>query len=500
MIKNSSKRFIENYFDVEKNLQNIPFIVIGYFSLHIILRFLLSPNLEVDEAQFVGATDFQLLYGNSHPPLYNWIVRIFLEATNWNWALSLPLVKNLILMAMYLLAFDLTLRITNSYVSASTIILAFLLLPQIVWQSQITLAHSVLVAFGCIAFLHAIILVINNPDWRNYLWLGIAASIGVLSKFHFIIFCLSILAVISYQEKIRRLFVFRNVLLSFGIFFILTLPILIAVILNLTQSTKRISKLYRESAFSYFDLPYVGIDGGMSFFGAFFAWCGPLLVFYLVMYFLKNINEVKFQSDLESKEGICRYIFFYSSLLSAGIFLVIIFIADMHFVHERYLTPILLSLPFWFLLVYSLKNDRPVLRIIARLIAFIMIGVLIGSNAMVMLGKHSLSFPYKEFAQGIGKKFGKKNIRILAARDRDAGNIVINISGAKMVDLNVFSPNEFVLVWRSNKKSVPIYLFKNSRKKYIAVSEVYSQSKPYYYFSGARADFFAQKYIVANSK
>ena len=468
-----------------------PYVLCGYFLLHFIVRIFISPNLEVDEAQFVGSTDFQLLYNNSHPPLYNWLVRVMLELTGWSWSIALPLLKNILLLGMYLLAFDLIYRISKSHVSAVTVVLTFLLLPQIVWQSQVTLAHSVLVAFACVALLHSLVLVVQKGRWKDYIWLGLATVIGIFAKFHFLIFCVAIILVFASNSDMRKHFSWKKTSLSFSIIFLLTLPIFLSVIFNLSQSTARMKKLYRESVFSSFDLPYVGVDGVLSFFGAFFAWCGPLLVFYLVMQLLKRISiESPIYPDAETNFFV--KLFGLTSVIASLIFITAVFFADMHFVHERYLTPVLMAFPFWFVLRFPFSNEVAVSSGLIRLVSIIMIGVLIGSSAMVMFGKHSLSYPYDEFAKGLEEKFGT-GIHILAARDRDYGNLVKNISGAMVVHTSD-TPKHLVLVWRKHREKVPNHLIEALGKSYKPSTEVFSQEGSYYYFSGYKAKLFGLKF------
>ncbi len=69
-----------------------PWLVIGYIAALFVLRLTLSPFVEWDEAQFPGNVHLALTYGNSHPPLFNWLVRGALEATGWNWPIAVGLV------------------------------------------------------------------------------------------------------------------------------------------------------------------------------------------------------------------------------------------------------------------------------------------------------------------------------------------------------------------------------------------------------------------------
>ncbi|MEM6849942.1 MAG: glycosyltransferase family 39 protein, partial [Pseudomonadota bacterium] len=108
--------------------------VVAYVVLLMVLRLSLSPYLEIDEAQFFGQVDFRLVYANSHPPLYNWVLRLVLEATGWSWALSVALVKGVLLAAIHLLVFDTARRIGGVPAGVGALAVAALC-PQISWMA-----------------------------------------------------------------------------------------------------------------------------------------------------------------------------------------------------------------------------------------------------------------------------------------------------------------------------------------------------------------------------
>ena len=59
---------------VERIAQIVPFAILIYFAIQMVLRLAISENLEMDEAEIAGHGMFALGYGNSNPPLYDWIV------------------------------------------------------------------------------------------------------------------------------------------------------------------------------------------------------------------------------------------------------------------------------------------------------------------------------------------------------------------------------------------------------------------------------------------
>ncbi len=468
-----------------------PYIVLAYFALHFLTRIVLSTNLEVDEAQFVGDTGFQLLYGNSHPPLYNWLVRIVLELTNWHWHVAIPLLKAAILGSTYLLAFDLTKRLTKSNISATLAVISFLLMPQIIWQSQVTLAHTVLATFSTIATLHAITLVVQKNRLLSYLWLATALAIGTLAKFHFLIFVAAFIVAVCTIPSIRKLVHKGKALLAMLFFTALTAPSLIAAAQNLKQSTQRMNKLLNpETTTVWYDLPYIGVDGLLSLITAFAASMGLVLLIAIITYIHHRPSKLEKGNTLRQS---CATLFWRSSAISLGIFALIVLFSDMHMVHERYITPFLIPLPFALILFWKME-DIPVAT--GRLMifgAFMMLAALIGANGMFMYGKHALAYPYQQFAEGLKKQFGN-DINIKTLRGRDFSNLVIYI---KKKGQNRFIPDhkEVIAVWRSNSKTIPVTLRKKLGKQYRQASPVFSQTASYIFTSGPYVTMRAQRFI-----
>ena len=227
---------------VETIAQHLPFWMGGYFLVLFIVRVLMSSNIGLDDAQMVGATDFQLFYHNSHPPLYNWLARIFLEITGWNWALSTAALKYILLFGFFFLVWDLARRITDNPFSILLVSISFLLVPQIVWESQVRLSHSVLVMLGSIATLHAVVRIVQSGRWYDFIWFGLACVIGTLAKFNFLLFLVSVVLVILLNPDLRRYFRRGHVLLSAGIYALFAGPVLVYVILNLDTASQRVKK------------------------------------------------------------------------------------------------------------------------------------------------------------------------------------------------------------------------------------------------------------------
>ncbi|MBJ3776830.1 glycosyltransferase family 39 protein [Acuticoccus mangrovi] len=361
--------------------------ILFYVGLVMAVRLSLSPFLEIDEAQFMGAVDLRLVYGNSHPPLYNWLVRGALELTGWNWPLSVALVKGSLLAATHLLTFDAARRVAG--VAGGVVALAAAaLMPQVSWMSAHTLAHSVLVMAAAAGVVHATVLIAARPSPAAFAWLGLAAGVGALGKYNIAFLIVPLAVAVAATPAIRRSFATPAAWLAPVVFVLLAGPALVAAALHLGASTERLEKLYVESGLTgALDVPFVGFDGFLSLLLAILASAGLVLAALIV-------GGRRPAGEAAAVERVLTLTLFIGLALAA----VGVLAADVHLVRERYLTPLLVTVP----LIAALELGRWRWRglfVAAGVAAFL--AVPIGIVAMTMLDKHRFARPYQAVGDAI---------------------------------------------------------------------------------------------------
>jgi len=405
--------------------RRVPLLIVLYVLALLVLRLSFSAYLEIDEAQFVGRVDLRLVYENSHPPLYNWLLRGVLELTGWNWALSSALVKYALLGGFHLLIWD-TARRLGGRRAGLLAVAASGLLPQIVWMSAHTLAHSIMVMAGVAATVNAMARLCDRPTRGGYVWLGVAAALGALAKYNFLLFFLPFLGVLLSSARLRPLVFRRDALLGVGVFGALVTPVAIAAIRDLAASTERIRRLYDVDAdLVWYDLPGVGMDGLLSLFVAALAWAGPaILVWVIARSDDRRRGALAQPVDHPLLTAIAR-----TMLASVAILGVIVLAADMHSVAERYLTPLLAPLPIW--LATARPLGRPT-RTVAGVAALAYLGTLAGFWAMVMFGTHRYARDYEAVAAEI-RRVAPHPLPMVAPRHDDKANLILALGwpGAK---------------------------------------------------------------------
>ena len=417
-----------------------PLALVGYVALMCTVRLLVSPNLEGDFAQFVGQIDFRWGYGNSHGPLYNWVVGL-VHASTGSWPIAAALPKHILLAATYLLQYDLVRRLTGSNVAAATGAFALLLIPPIVITSELTLAHTVMVQAAVTATLHAIVLIFCRLSVARFVWFGIALSIGILTKYNFLIVILAIGFAALLIPEVRARIVNHYLFASLAVVAVTTLPHLIWALANRDTVVARLSKLSAPTEnFEWLDLPAIGLDGVLSFAWGVAVAVGPLYVVWRIAFGRSAPAPAEVVTAVSAAAA--RRFFFFVWVLSVAIFSVFLLVLDAHQVKLRYVTPLIMSFPIWIGLAWSVaRNPMVAGRIIFSAVVFaIIVAVVLPVRAMVMRGP--LNYPYGEMADEI-QKVASPPFAIVGGRDIDQ-NLVARIEGASMWDQR--NPADFVLV------------------------------------------------------
>lgn len=151
-----------------------------YFALHAVLRLWTSPYLELDEAALmITARDFHLGYGGQFP-LYEWIQALAFDIFGMSPATVIA-TRNLCLFAAYVLMWRAIAPLVPDR-RAIVATLSLLLLPEISWEAQRTLSHSVAMILMTAMTLYALSRVMRRGSWGDYALLGVAVGLGGLSK------------------------------------------------------------------------------------------------------------------------------------------------------------------------------------------------------------------------------------------------------------------------------------------------------------------------------
>jgi 4-amino-4-deoxy-L-arabinose transferase-like glycosyltransferase len=155
--------------------------VLGYFAIQALLRIAAGGGLGLDEAeQLVMGQSLPAGYG-PQPPLYTWLY-IALTGLLGEGVAALAVLKYGLLALTLLLTYRLCRQLFAQPWPAAVAALSILFLPQLVWEAQRALTHSVIalasVALACTLFLD----VVRRGRLHDYLGFGVALAACALSK------------------------------------------------------------------------------------------------------------------------------------------------------------------------------------------------------------------------------------------------------------------------------------------------------------------------------
>jgi 4-amino-4-deoxy-L-arabinose transferase-like glycosyltransferase len=250
-----------------------------YFALHFLLRILVSGSVELDEAEQVLLTQHLAWGYGSQPPLYTWLQAGLFHLFGPG-VLSLALLKNALLLCLYLFTFLAAREMAGEDLPAVAAMASLLFIPQIAWESQRDLTHSVLATAMAAATLYAAARLGRRGRGRDYLLFGFFAGLGILGKYNFAVFLAALLVAGVSLPDYRRHLLSPRIFLALLVFALVTGPHLAWVVTNTGHV------LRQADAFHAGALPTVVLDhlrGGAALARAMVAFLAPLGLIYLLL-------------------------------------------------------------------------------------------------------------------------------------------------------------------------------------------------------------------------
>jgi 4-amino-4-deoxy-L-arabinose transferase-like glycosyltransferase len=402
-----------------------PLAIVIYFAVQLAVRLSLSPNLEVDDAEMVGQIDWAWGYANSHAPLYHWLVRLCHDLFgNWVAATSVP--KYVLLAAGYLLVFDAGRRGTGSALTGALAAATLLFIPVIAWKTQGKLTHSILGFTATAATLHAAVMIVRRGGVWAFVWLGVAAAIGVLAKYNYLLVLVAVAVAVVCVRDVRRAFARPAVSLAAAVALVLIAPHLLWVRANPELATERVYMLQTGGGPLGLNLPANTVaDGLLSLLLVVLISVVPAAAVWAIAAALASKDAPR----AEYKDGSVRR--FVDCLVAAElvVFIATVAIAGFTQVHERYLVVLLPPIGLWFALTFRRRSASFILGTAAA-VAFV---ITIARPLSVLRGTGRLMFPYDAVAQDAAT-LAPPPFAVLGDRPENAANIVIRLPSASMFD------------------------------------------------------------------
>ena len=193
-----------------------------YFLLQLLVRETVAGGVEKDEAEQLLWTQTLAWGYGPQPPLYSWLQWAVFRLTGPT-VFGLALLKNALLFATYALTWAAA-RWLLAPAPAALAAASLLLLPQIAWESQRDLTHTVLVTTAAAATLWLAIGLLQRPSTPRYAGLGVALAAGALAKYSFLLVPLALAGAALPDRRLRAALLDRRLLLSVAVAVLLVAP------------------------------------------------------------------------------------------------------------------------------------------------------------------------------------------------------------------------------------------------------------------------------------
>lgn len=476
-----------------------------YFLVNFLVRLAMPDSLERDEAQQILLSQWLAAGYDTQPPFYNWVQYAIIKVTGPS-VFAISLLKNLVLFLAYLF-YGLTARtVLKSRDLAIIATLALLTIPQIAFEAQRDLTHTVAVIFAAALFFYGFFRTLSAPSAASYLLTGVAIGIGLISKYNFALLpAAALFAVFFDREWRQRVFDWRLLLTAGGSIAIVT-PHALWLVEHLGLATEQTMEKLGDGT--------TGLSSQIA--GGFASLALAIVGFSIVtIVVFAAVFRGRLLTALSHGNRWTALIERMMLVFLLALTLLILFGGAEH-IKDRWLTPLLLILPLYLCLKVEAAGEEDAFQLkrffpVPFLIMLAVPAVLFGRVAMAGLtgDYQKLNVPYAAFAAHVRETDNVTPAAILTDDTHLAGNLRLqfpdvpvlsdNYSGfAPKVRLSSESP--LLVVWRNESGTEtgipPDLALHASRAQEVALADPILRSIGLPYIYGRGADTYSFGYAL----
>ncbi|HIF36796.1 MAG TPA: glycosyltransferase family 39 protein, partial [Candidatus Thioglobus sp.] len=317
-------------------------LLTAYLVVHVFIRLFFSQTLQVDDAEQIRLSQELLLgYGIPQPPLYSWVIWGMFQIFGIG-LFALTLLKYTLISLTFWLTWLVSGQLFQHLQTRYIVIFSYLLMPSFAWHMHQGFTHTVMLSFGIILSLHALLCVKNNPNVKNYIYLGLAFGIGLMGKYSFLLFMVAILVSALSINSYRKIIFDSKIFLAIGAF-----------VLMIGPHAYWLSQHYQEIFISIDHKLQVTSDNTLidraqsawQFSTAAVAFVVPFALVFLINSWRRLFNTDK---QLTKQDNILLLNRFYWAIIISVIVLVL-FVSMPHF-KVRWFHPLMMIFPLWMMI------------------------------------------------------------------------------------------------------------------------------------------------------
>jgi len=425
-----------------------------YFIASFIVRLLVPNGLRVDESQQALFSQWLVAGYDTQPPLYNWFQAIVVSAFGLSVA-TIAAAKNLVLFLLFLSYYKLAKLVLDDRLFAAIATLSLFAIPQMFWQAQRDLTHTVAQMLMINLLLYSIIRTLKAPSLLSYVMIGVTLGLGMLTKYNFtLVVSGALIAVLLHPEGPKRL-LDRRFLLSLAVAVLIFLPHGLWLLDNLgLAATRTLNTMAQEApAGALAKL----IKGPTEFFGQILVIMAPLVAVYAIIFgkkFLLNLRPTTVWAH-----------FFDTIFLTIGLqVLLLVFAIGITSMRDRWVLPFLFLMPIAFCLKMQARGiraeDFAKRFLVVPLAVMIVVPslVFVRANVPTLFGRpEAYNAPYEEFVSRILAEEGKRPGLVLTDGWLASGNLHLQLPDVPTL-CTFFGNLEVDYEWTAEKPILAVWL------------------------------------------
>jgi 4-amino-4-deoxy-L-arabinose transferase-like glycosyltransferase len=411
---------------------SILLLLAGYFLLEFLVRLAMPHSMRYDESQQALFSQWLTLGYDSQPPLYNWVQALVVSVFGLSLA-AIAAVKNLVLFLVYASYYKFARQVLSNKVFAAIATLSLLTIPQLFWEAQRDLTHTVAQLLTINLFLLGVVRTLKAPSTGAYVFTGIALGLGMLSKYNFALLAAAAIVAVWLHPQGRSRIFDRRFLLTLVISLVIFLPHGLWLIHNFGLASGRTLGIMEQ------DAPRSGfaklVQGPLEFVKLIAVICAPTVAVYALVF-----HKSFFGSLGRSNE----WTRFFERLFIgiAVLVLILIFGIGMTALRDRWLLPFLFLLPIYLCLKMELAGvaaaDFGKRFFYLPLAMMLIIPALLYTRVAYPMLFHSYDHyntPYPAFVSGIVAQEGKTPGLVLTDSWLPAGNLHLQLPDVPAMSL-----------------------------------------------------------------
>ncbi len=353
----------------------VPVFVVCYFAVQAALVSSLSNAGGLDDGEqlsYIGT--FEWGYGGSQPPLYTWLAGIVASVVGPN-LVALQLVKFGLLAGAFISVFFAGRMLGFPQSVFVTGALGLFLLPQIGWESQRALSHSVASIAGCALTLLAFAWLAKTRSLLAAAAFGLAMAAALLGKYNSAVFVAALLLSAASVPRYRSVLRWPTLLVSGLVLCVAILPTALWMLDHAASVTARTRKFALEVGQ---DQMFGWLLGPASLLRAVFLFALCLLCVSAVAWWLSREDPAAPALPKGDFERLIERTVLFGLL----IVLVLVVLSGATAMKDRWLTPVLFLLP----LVVSARFHRlwPLSGVKSRLVVASVVAALLFMPALAV--------------------------------------------------------------------------------------------------------------------